>query len=220
MNLIKSNGTGKPTLREVSFNRSAGFGKIVIKGTLSVCQGVDDPVIEIFNAVQLFKQAVVLDRYGKELVNFTPLFPEKSKGTISYKLMPSKPAGISVEKFLSDAEETFDIFYKDLFVASFNQFLNDDNEMCNYNGYNLYEACMKRIEEEPDPKKRSYDIRTIRMLLGDFINFIGLPLPKSKSAYSRQAALLSEELLASTKYGSSVISFFHDPNKVKELIEA
>lgn len=217
MVLIK-NGTDKPVLTEVTFDKTAGFGKIVITGDFLVHQGVDDPVIEIFNAVQLVKQTAAMKNHGKELVNFTPLFPDTSvKGVTSYQLMPSKPAGVPIKKFLNDAKETLNVFYKDLFIASFNQFLNDDNDVCNYNGYSLYHVCMERIESESDPKKRDYDIRTIRMLLENFINFIGLPLPRSKEAYERQAAIVTK-LLEELDLKDTNLKFLLNPKKVVELI--
>lgn len=211
----------KPILKSVSFNQASGAGKITIAGKLLVIQGVDDPVIEIFNAVQLKMQTAILNDQGKELINFTPLFPiyNESKDEMSYELVPTKPSGVDVEKFLPDADKTLEIFYKKLFIASFCQFLDDENDVCNYNGYSLYKECMLRIEaEKDDPKKRSYDIRTIRMLLENFIYFLGLPLPKSKEECERQAARLSLEFIAAS--GMKNINFLHDPKKVRKLVEA
>ena len=211
----------KPILKSVSFSQASGTGKIIITGRLLVIQGVDDPVIEIFNAVQLKMQTAILSTQGKELINFTPLFPvyDESRDEMTYELVPTRPAGVDVRKFLPDADKTLEIFYKKLFIASFCQFLDDENDICNYNGYSLYRECMRRIEAEKDnPKKRSYDIRTIRMLLENFIYFLGLPLPKSKEECERQAARLSLEFIAAS--GMKNISFLHDPKKVRQLIEA
>ncbi len=217
MILIKTSAD-KPALSEVIFDKAAGFGKIVIKGDFTVHQGVDDPVIEIFNAVQLSKQTAAMKNHGKELVNFTPLFPDTSiKGLTSYQLMPSRPAGAPIEKFLNDAKETLNVFYRDLFIASFNQFLNDDNDVCNYNGYSLYRICMERIENESDAQKRDYDIRTIRMLLENFINFIGLPLPRSKEAYRRQVEIVAN-FLEELDLKDANFKFMLNPKKVVELL--
>lgn len=215
----------RPTLKSVTFNKASGLGEIVISGKLSTIQGVDDPVIEIFNAVQLKKQTAILKTQGKELINFTPFFPsynEKKDQTI-YKLAPTKPAGIPEEYFLEKAEKTLYIFYADSFMAAFRQFLNDENDICNYNGYSLYKVCIERIEGESDnTKKREYDIRTIRMLLEYFINFLDLPLPKSKEETERKAARLSMEFLTSGSWKNSntAIINFLAPERVKGLIQA
>lgn len=218
MNLKK-----KPALKSVSFNKETGLGKIVISGKLLVRQGVDDPVIEIWNAVQLKMQTAILNTQGRELIYFTPLFPtyNEAKDETIYELAPTKPAGVPIKRFLSNAEKTLDIFYKNLFKASFCQFLNDENDICNYNGYSLYSECMKRIAKEKDPKKRDYDIRTIRMLLEDFICFLSLPLPKSKEECERRAALLTlQQLDNSTAEWGEAFSFAHNPEKISKLITA
>lgn len=216
MILIK---TTKPELESISFDKTTGLGEIIVSGELKVLQGIDDPVIEIFNAVQLKMQTAILDTQGKELINFTPFFPsyDKKKNVTIYKLAPTKPAGIPAKKFLEAASKTLDIFYKNLFVASFCQFLDDENEVCNYNGYSLYRECIQRIEKEEDSNKREYDIRTVRILLEYFIGFLGLPLPRSKEAFERKGAQLTRKLLeASEKDWESQSSF--NPKRVRELL--
>lgn len=216
MILIK---TTKPKLESISFDKATGLGEIVISGELEVLQGIDDPVIEIFNAVQLKMQAAILETQGKELINFTPFFPsyDSKKNATFYKLAPTKPAGVKERKFLEDAEKTLEIFYKNLFMASFCQFLDDENDICNYNGYSLYRECIRRIQSAENPEKRDYDIRTVRILLEYFIEFLGLPLPKSKEAYERKGAQLTKKLLnASPKDWESQSGF--NPRRVKELL--
>ena len=217
MILIKTNT--KPKLESISFDKATGLGKIVISGELEVLQGIDDPVIEIFNAVQLKMQTAILETQGKELINFTPFFPsyDNKKNVTIYKLAPTKPAGVKERKFLEVAEKTLEIFYKNLFMASFCQFLDDENDICNYNGYSLYRECIRRIQSTEDPEKRDYDIRTVRILLEYFIGFLGLPLPKSKEAYERKGAQLTGKLLkASPKDWESQSEF--NPRRVKELL--
>ena len=216
MILIKNS---KPELESISFDKATGLGEIIISGELKVLQGVDDPVIEIFNAVQLKMQTAILETQGKELINFTPFFPsyDNRRNVTIYKLAPTKPAGVPAKKFLDDAGKTLDIFYKNLFFASFCQFLDDENDICNYNGYSLYRECIQRIEKEEDPNKRDYDIRTVRILLEYFIGFLELPLPKSKEAYERKGAQLTRKLLgASEKDWESQSSF--NPKRVRELL--
>ncbi|MBQ8992391.1 hypothetical protein IJ103_03605 [Candidatus Saccharibacteria bacterium] len=180
----------------VRFNQKTGVGAITIHGKLETEPGVDDPVIEIWNAVQHKMQDALLEEKGRKLINFTPLFPQYDavKDVTVYQLMPTCPDGeASTKQFLTEAKLTLDIFYKNLFIGSFRQFLNDDNHICNYNGYSLYKECIGRIRGEKDPKKRAYDVETTRMLLEHFISFLGLPLPRSKEALERQATLATLE---------------------------
>lgn len=174
----------------VRFNQKTGVGKIVIKGNFKTLVGiVDDPVIEIWNAVQCKMQTAILKAEGKKLIHFTPFFPnyDAEKDETVYQLMPSKPDGLPIKAFLAEAKLTIEIFYKNLFLACFRQFLEDENKVANYNGYSLYKSCLEKVEAEKDSKKRAYDIATTKMLLENFIGFLGLPLPESKEACERRA---------------------------------
>lgn len=185
----------------VRFNQRTGTGSINIHGKLEVIDGVDDPVIEIFNAVQHRMETAIWESEKKRLIHFTPLFPtyDAEKDLTIYQILPTKYAEASDKQFLAEAKLTLDIFYKNLFTASFRQFLEDANKICNYNGYSLYKECIKHIREANNPEKREYDIYTTRMLLENFIQFLGLPLPKSKEECERKAALASLEQLKTSK---------------------
>ncbi len=209
-------------LKSVKFDQKDGTGSIVLKGKLKVQEGVvDDPVIEIFNAVQQKMQDAIFKDKGVKLINFTPLFPiyDEGKNITVYKLVPSKPAGAPIKSFLSEAEVTLDVFYKNLFIASFKQFLEDRNEVCNYNGYSLYNACMERIGKEKDPDKKQYDIQTIKMLLENFINFLGLPLPRSKQEHEKKAALLTLQWMNSGELHENLPNVHNFKKDPRELID-
>ena len=203
----------------VIFDKNTGIGEIAISGKLKVHENVDDPAIEIWNAVQRNMRENIFQITGKKLVNFTPLFPiyDKGKDQTIYKLIPSKPAGDNVDDFLDEAKVILDFFYKDLFISSFQKFLNDNNEIYNLNGYSLYSACIKRIEKEEDPEKLEKDIRTIRMLLENFIEFLDLPLPYSKEAYSRKAAESTKKIRCALKNGD--LPLFLVKTDLSELLQ-
>ena len=226
---IRSNGVRfnqKVTIGEVTKNN---IGTITIRGKFETIPGVDDPVIEIFNAVQLKMQTAIWNVNHKKLINFTPLFPvyDEKKDLTIYELLPSNHTGAPEKEFLAEAKMTLDICYKDLFIAYFRQFLEARNTICNRNVYALYKQCIEQIKAETDIKKRTGDIATTRLLIEDFINFLDLPLPRSKEELERQATLAtleeikkSENLYAArlhTVNGDNVIGLLTDQDEFDEL---
>ena len=184
----------KPSIRAnaISFNQKTGIGKITIHGRLALNPDADDPVIEIWNAVQQKMQSVVNSQgeKKKELIYFTPLCPHYNEedDVTTDELIPTRRQGVPIEGFVAEAKITLDVFYKKLFIACFHAFLEDRNEICNYNGYSLYQECIKKIEAAGlDSEKRASYLETTKMLLESFIEFIGLPLPHSKKNMARKA---------------------------------
>lgn len=189
-----------PSIRAnaVRFNQKSGIGSITIQGQLALDPDVDDPVIEIWNAVQNKMQTAVEAKNGK-LIYFTPLFPkyDAERDVTTYELVPTRYEGVALKEFISEAAVTVDVFYKKLFIACFHAFLEDQNKVCNYNGYSLYQECVKKISKEKEYGKRQEYINTTKMLLGNFINFLGLPLPKSKKNFAVKATKESVGVLYS-----------------------
>lgn len=182
----------KPSIRAnaIHFNQKTGIGTITIHGHLALDPDADDPVIEIWNAVQQKMQEAIKNQgEKKELIYFTPLFPhyDKADDITVYELIPTRRQGMPIDSFAAEAKITLDIFYKKLFIACFHAFLEDRNQICNYNGYSLYQECIKKIEAAGlDSEKRASYLETTKMLLESFIEFIGLPLPHSKKNMARK----------------------------------
>lgn len=184
----------KPSIRAnaVHFNQKTGIGTITIHGHLALNSDVDDPVIEIWNAVQHKMQTAVKEQKGGKLIHFTPLFPKynEEKDITVYDLVPTRYEGVTLKDFTAEAKITIDVFYKKLFIASFSAFLEDGNKVFNYNGYTLYRECIKRISSDISTEKRQEHIATTKMLLANFINYLGLPLPESKKKLAKSGTIL------------------------------
>lgn len=176
--------SSKPSIKSnaVKFDQKSGIGSITIQGHLAINPDLDDPVIEIWNAVQTKMQTAIRKQKGGKLINFTPLFPkyDAERDLTIYELVPTRYEGVPLNSFIAEAKITLDVFYKKMFIACFHAFLEDQNKVCNYNGYSLYQECVRRVSETSEYGKKLEYIDTTKMLLGNFINFLGLPLPKSK----------------------------------------
>lgn len=178
----------RPSIRAnaVQFNQRTGVGKIVLQGKFESIPEVDDPVIEIWNALQRSTR----EQSTGEAINFTILFPtyDEEKDITVYELLPTnRCSNVETKAFLAEAKLEIEILYKKNFYEKFRQFLDEKNSVCNRNLYSLYKSCLEQIENEADEKKKESDISTCRLLIEDFIKFLKLPLPQSKEAYGREA---------------------------------